>query len=125
MTDIDYYKNIFGGVVGEDTESILSRSRWELERFINGKPVTKEQENALQEAVCLQAEYMEGCGGISAWRAAVTGTGGGFTIGSFSMSGGSSAVSGGSAAVNGCGICSSALDLLGRQGLLYRAVRVI
>jgi hypothetical protein len=69
-------------------------------------------------AVCAQAEAMGLSGGAHAWAAERSG--GGFTIGAFSVSSGSSAAS-----VSGVALDGMALGYLERAGLLYRGVGVL
>lgn len=113
----EFYLNVFRGNDYPDLDRLLSRAELTVEGMISRKPTTAEETRLYSTAVCVQAEYIGLQGGVEGW---VSSSSGGFTIGSFSMSGGSS--EGGNKKIK---VCDEALNLLDRAGLLFRRCCVV
>ncbi len=119
-----YYLEVYGGYEYDDLEDLLKRAEQAVRCIISAEPVPDtEQEICYKNAVCAQAEYIGTCGGISSWLACQQ-SGGGFTIGSFSMSGSSSGAGQGSSGSTG-DVPYYTRSWLEKGGLIYRGVDAI
>lgn len=119
-----YYLEVYGGYEYDDLEDLLKRAEQAVRCIISAEPVPDtEQEICYKNAVCAQAEVIGMCGGINSWLANSQ-SGGGFTIGSFSMSGSSSGVGQGSSGSTG-DVPYYTRSWLEKGGLIYRGVDAI
>lgn len=114
----DFYRDVYHGQAFDDIDVLLQRAEDMVLNTISSAPVGQVQTGLYDMAVCAQAEAMGLSGGAHAWAAERSG--GGFTIGAFSVSSGSSAAS-----VSGVALDGMALGYLERAGLLYRGVGVL
>jgi hypothetical protein len=119
----EYYLRTYGGVnYGDDLTAYIKRATQMIDVLISVPPREgTEQETCYKNAICAQAENIGLCGGIEASLA--SGSGAGFTIGSFSMSGGSGADQSSSGSTGT--VCGYARSWLEKGGLTYRGVRAL
>lgn len=125
MELIDFYRTVWrGGFEGGDNEleTLLNRAADVVNNaiYISGEEVesvSEEYKVKVFKAVCAQADYIDGIGGVELMNEK---TGGSVSLGKFSYS----ESAGGSSDDMGCKLCRQAEGYLMSAGLLYKGVNV-
>lgn len=123
---ITFYKSEWSGDFGgsdEELKALLFRAEIIVNNAVMMSGVTVETapealKKPLYSAVCAQADYIAGNGGVAALSE--QNSGGSVTLGKFSYSGGNT-----DSGVSLCGLCPQAVSLLECTGLLYKGVSVL
>lgn len=128
MVDAAFYTDVWRGELTdtEEIERLLSRAEDVVNTAIFPTGLTVDTvperiKTAVYKAVCAQADYIDGLGGVSAMSDEAMSS---VTLGRFSYSGSGDGWIG-SAGCSAVSLCAQARGLLLPTGLLFRGVRII